>query len=135
MAVITLVCRESVADALNAIAQDENNGDLFSAGLAPENDPQNQVARWARWNTNAYTKQPQRTLEGGEWNLHKTLAADPRIGAQIADQNGWTDDKMEFSNQGQVVLLAYRNKSNPAIQDDIEIAFGVKLVPVEIPEP
>lgn len=135
--VITLVARSNVVDALNALAQEENDGDLFTAALATEANPTVEVARWARWDVDAYEKQPHRTKDSNEggWQLHKTLAADPRIGSQIADQNGWGgDDRMEFTHQSQVVLLAYRNKGNQYIQDDIEAAFGVKLVPLEVPE-
>lgn len=135
--VITLVARSNVVDALNDLARAENNGDLFSAQLATEASPTVEVARWSRWDADAYEKQPQRTKdpqEGG-WQLHKTLASHPQIGAQIADQNGWgADDRMEFTHNSQVVLLAYRNKTNQYIQDDIEASFGVKLVPIEIPE-
>lgn len=137
--VITLVARSNVVDQLNALAQEENSGDLFSAGLATEANPTVEVARWARWDADAYEKQPQRTKdpdEGG-WQLHKTLAAHPQIGSQIAEQNGWgVDDRMEFRHPttNQVVLLAYRNKGNAYIQSDIEASFGVKLVPLEVPE-
>ena len=136
--VITLVARSNVVDALNALAQDENSGDLFTAALATEANPTVEVARWARWDADAYEKQPHRTkdpVEGG-WQLHKTLAAHPQIGSQIADQGGWNDDRMEFRHPttNQVVLLAYRNKGAAYIQDDIETSFGVKLVSLEVEE-
>ena len=139
MPVITLVARSAAVTALNALADAENNGDLFSAKLATEAAPTVEVARWAKWDSMAYGRQEARTKdpdEPGAWNLHKTLAAHPAIGSQIADQGGWgPDDRMEFTAAGKVQLLAYRNKAAGYIQDDIAAAFGVTLVPLEVPEP
>ena len=140
MPVITLVARSAAVTALNALADAENNGDLFSAKLATEAAPTVEVARWAKWDSAAYGKQPNRTKDpddNNNWNLHKTLAAHPVIGPQIADQGGWgPDDRMEFvgGSPAKVQLLAYRNKNASYISDDIMAAFGVRLVPLEVPE-
>ena len=135
---ITLVARLAAVPALNALTDAENNGDLFSAGLATEASPEVEVARWAKWDTMAYSKQSDRTKDEGTggWELHKQLAAHPLIGAQIASQNGWgADNRMEFYANDKVQLLAYRNKNASYISDDIMAAFGVRLVPLEVPEP
>ena len=67
---------------------------------------------------------------------------------QRRDGNGaarWgADDRVELYNPfppsdpvqaSEVAMLAYRNKSAAYIQQDIEDSMGVKLVPLEVPEP
>lgn len=131
MAVITLVCRENAVAALNALTAAQDGPNTFRHRLATQANPAVAVARWCRWDTRAFASQASRPKDGaGDWNLHHVLAADARIGAQIADQGGWgVDDSMQFNNAGTILLIAYKNWTKPAIRTDLNVRFGVTLVP------
>lgn len=145
---ITLVIREQYAAAANAECDEENNGDVFSAKLATAADPSgNVVARWTKFNDEAYRHQPHRTKDpDGRWALLDTLKNWTPISNQLGDGNGATrwgaDDRIELYNPfppsdpvkpSEIALLAYRNKTPAYIQADIAASFGTTLVPWEDP--
>ena len=123
----TVVIPAAIRDAANDIARDRNGGDMFTAALADPGDPTTPTHYITSWDTDAYSKQPDKLDGQPDFNLLDQISQVPGL--------EWVDDSLTAGKTTAEVLGESGGVYDADVYDSAAVQADLGLVSLEVPEP